>query len=165
MLAFDSTPKAGNNLQLRLQQLTLRGSGALLAIQVPEKPAESGRISIDAVDCVFDFADSRTPLFLFQSHVRFSGWLKQIKMTGKGSVAKPGLLIAQWMHPQSGKRTAIETSHMEIAVPSIGIGTFQFAGPDSSTNPADSALKEWHVPRDVPHPPGIDASRLRFIRK
>ncbi|MCH7688471.1 MAG: serine/threonine protein kinase, partial [Planctomycetes bacterium] len=113
MLEFASTPKAGRELQLSLQQLTLRGSGELLAMQIPENPAESGRISIEAVDCVFDFAEPRTPLFLFQSHFNFSHWLKQIKMTGKGSLAKPGLRIAQWMHPETGMRAAIEKTRIE----------------------------------------------------
>jgi serine/threonine protein kinase len=163
MLMFGSPPKAGRKLQLVLKQLTLRGSGTLLAMQVPDNSAKSGGIRIEAVDCVFDFAESQTPLFLFQSHVRSPQWLKQIKMTGKGSLAKPGLRIAQWLHPQTGERADIETTHIEV--PGISYGTFQFTGPGSSTNPADSTLKELHVPRNVPHPPGINASQLRLIRK
>ena len=163
MLVFASPPKAGKDLQLALKQLTLRGSDALLAMQVPENPAESGRTSIVAVDCVFDFAEPHTPLFLFQSLVRSSQWLKQIKLTSKGSVAKPGLQIAQWMYPETGKRKDIETSHIEIE--GLSIGTFQFAGPRSSTNPADSALKSLRgAPRNSLHLPGINASQLRFIR-
>jgi serine/threonine protein kinase len=164
MLTFASPPRAGRELQLSLQQLTLRGSNALLAMQVPENTAESGRTSIETFDCVFDLAEPQNSLFLFPSRFRSPGWLEQIKMTSKGSLRKPGLLIAQWTHPETGKRAAIESARIEVRGFPISIGTYQFAGPGSSTNPADSALKSWRVPRTSPHPPGIDAFQLKFIR-
>ncbi|MCH7989276.1 MAG: hypothetical protein IID46_09020, partial [Planctomycetes bacterium] len=130
-----------------------------LALQVPENAAESGRISIEAVDCLFDLAEPHTPLFLFQSKVRSSQWLKQIKMIAKESVAKPGLRFAQWIHPETGIRADIETSHIEIR--RLSIGTYQFAEPRSSTNPADSSLKRLRgVPRVSLQLPGIDASQF-----
>ena len=163
MLTFASPPKAGRELQLALKQLTLRGSAALLAMPVPEKPAKSGRTSIETVDCVFDLAEPQTSLFLFRSRFHSSGWLKQIKMTSKGSLAKPGLLIAQWTHPETGKITVIETT-IEVRGFPVSIGTYEFTDPGFSMNPAGSALKSWRVARVALHPPGIDASLLRFIR-
>ncbi|MCH7988673.1 MAG: hypothetical protein IID46_05905 [Planctomycetes bacterium] len=164
MLTFASPPKAGRELQLALKQLTLRGSAALLAMPVPEKPAKSGRTSIETVDCVFDLAEPQTSLFLFRSRFHSSGWLKQIKMTSKGSLAKPGLLIAQWTHPETGKRAAIESTRIEVRGSPVSIGTYEFTDPGFSMNPADSVLKSWRVPRTSPNPPGIDASQLRFIQ-
>jgi len=158
MLAFASTPKAGRELKVALQQVTLRSSGSLLGMQVPDDPADSGRVTIEAIDCVFELKDSKTPLFLLASRSRSSRWLRLMKMTGEGSLVEGGLTVGEWQHPETGKRTFIESDRIQVA--GISAGPFQFAGPNSP-DPADSTVKSWRAPRRSPRPPGIEASLLK----
>lgn len=161
-----NTPSANTIVTLRLTHTTCRASGALVRWIVTPEELPRGRIAVEAGDCVFDilaqaalFELAGAPLSseLASSEKVPSEFLKSLRMTGEGSLTRPGLELAAWVSTIDGQVTPLESSSVEVE--GLFAGEFRFAG-ESGTLSADSEVHDVEAPRRSSEPPGIDAATL-----
>ena len=177
LIQLAGVPGAKSQFTVRLMHTTCRASGALLRwIVAPESPPR-GRIVVEAGDCVFDIASARAALFelagvpipleraqIEGAHSKQSQperchaeWLKALRLTGEGSLTRPGLEVAAWVSTIDGQVTPLESSALEVE--GLFAGEFRFAG-ESCALPADSEVHDAEAPRRSSAPPGINAAAL-----
>jgi serine/threonine protein kinase len=158
-------PKA--QFRVRLTHTTCRASGALLRWIVTPEGTPRGRIVVEAGDCVFDVVSPQAALFeLAGAPAQFEGdgsqpghpeWLKTLRLTGEGSLTRPGLEVAAWVSTIDGQVRPLEGSALEVE--GLYAGEFRFAG-ESNAVPADSEVHDAEAPRRSSEPPGINATVL-----
>lgn len=162
LVQMAGVPAAKANVTLRLMHTTCRTSGALVRwIVTPEGPPR-GRILIETGDCVFDIVSPRAALFELagapvQSEQAHPEWLKSLRMTGEGSLTRPGLEVAAWVSTLDGQVTPLASAALEVE--GLFAGAFRFAG-ESDKLPADSEVHDAEAPRRSSESPGIDAASL-----
>lgn len=148
---------AKSPVEMRLAHTTLRSSGALLRWVVPAEDRRTGRILVEAGDCVFDVASPRAALFEFAGPEPRPEWLQSVKMTGEGSIARPTLDVAAWISTVNGRLASLDAAALELE--GIISGPFQFAG-EPGPNPSAAEVHDSEAPRRTSDPPGIRASDL-----
>jgi hypothetical protein len=161
VIQLAGVPSAKANVNLRLTHTTCRASGALVRWIVTPEELPRGGIAVETGDCVFDMI-SQAALFEFagaplSSERAQSEFLKSLRMTGEGSLTRPGLEVAAWVSTIDGQVTPLESKGIEVE--GLFAGEFRFAG-ESDTLPADSEVHDVEAPRRSSEPPGIDAAAL-----
>jgi hypothetical protein len=158
LVQLAAVPRAKTSVVLRLAHTTCRASGALLRwIVPPEHSFPGGRVLIEADDCVFDLVPARAALFEFAGPERRPDVFRSVRMTGEGSVARPGLEVAAWIAPEDGRLSLLEPTAVEVE--GIFAGPFRFAG-EIGLRPADAEIVDCDAPRRTNDPPGIRAHAL-----
>ena len=162
LIQLAGVPAVKSTVTLRLVHTTCRASGALVRWMVTPEDQPSGRILVDASDCVFDIVSRQAALFELagdQSHSKGSHpeWLRSLRMTGEGSLTRPNLEVAAWVSTIDGRVTPLESSTLEVE--GLFAGAFRFAG-ESDQSPADSEVHDAEAPRRSSEPPGIRAAAL-----
>jgi len=161
LIQMAGVPSANASVTLRLTHTTCRASGALVRWIVTPDELPRGRIVVETGDCVFDIL-AQAALFELAgapspSEKAPSEFLKSLRMTGEGSLTRPGLEVAAWVSTIDGQVTPLESSRLEVE--GLFAGEFHFAG-ESDTLPADSEVHDVEAPRRSSEPPGIDTATL-----
>ncbi len=156
LVQLATAPLAKSTVELRLDHTTFRSSGALLRWIVPAVDRAAGRILVVADDCVFDVASPQAALFEFAGSQPRPDWLRSVKMTGEGSIARPTLDLAAWISTADGTLRLLDSSGIELE--GIISGPFQFAG-ELGLQPSAAEVRDSEAPRRTSDPPGIRAQR------
>ncbi len=162
LIQLAGVPAAKSIVTLRLVHTTCRASGALVRWMISPEGPPRGRIVVAAGDCVFDIVSPGAALFeLAADPSQFEGthaeWLTSLRMTGEGSLTRPGVEVAAWVSTIDGRVTPLTNSTLEVE--GLFAGAFQFAG-ESNRLPADSEVHDAEAPRRSSEPPGINAAAL-----
>lgn len=155
LLMLAQSPPGGTQLQVQLDRVTLRESGAVIRWKT-EETTHSGRIAIQALDCIFE-PEARSALLELIARQVAPDWMESVQIDGDGCLAPAGVAVARSLDPVSGARIDLETSRLSLE--GISTGPFGYAGA-FGMNPDDSQVISYQAPRRSPTPPGIDAARL-----
>ncbi|HEY2251879.1 MAG TPA: hypothetical protein VGH74_12495, partial [Planctomycetaceae bacterium] len=157
LIQLAGVPAEKTQVALRLIHTTCRASGALVRwIVVPEQPPR-GQVVVEAGDCVFEIVAPRAALFELAGDKASPEWLRSLRMTGEGSLTRPGLEVAAWVSTLDGRVTPLDSSAIEVE--GLFSGAFRFAG-ESDKLPADSEVHDSEAPRRSSESPGINAAAL-----
>lgn len=150
-------PRAGRDVRLQLNQVTLRQAETLLRWMLPKDATPGGGLRVEATGCVFDVAGSTAALFQFLSRQPPQRWLQSVQMTGEGSLVDPQIVVAAWIPP--GSESASVLDPRAALIEGLLASPFEFAGP-LTPEPADSVLASYQAPLRSSAPLGIDSGRL-----
>lgn len=158
MLRFSQSPRSGKQCQVHLKHVTLRQAASLLGLSFKQQSEIPGTIQVEATDCVFDFRKSNGAMFhLFGEMTRTSQPL--IHMSGVGSVANPGLVVAGHLDQTGSYRPIRNTEQWILFEGGILSAPFQFSGPPDGS-PLNSRVHVRGIPRRSNGSPGIEPSRF-----
>ena len=107
LIQLAGVPAAKALVTLRLMHTTCRASGALVRWIVAAEGPPRGRILVEAGDCVFDIVSPQAALFELAGASAHPEWLKSLRMTGEGSLTRPGLEVAAWVSTIDGRVTPL----------------------------------------------------------
>jgi serine/threonine protein kinase len=155
LVRLDRFPGLEEPLSVTLSSCTLRGGDALLEIDCRAGEDDPGRLSIDAVDCVFAPREGGL-LLSFLGKRPSTQSLRAIQWTGQGSLLAPATSFAGWRDDR-GSSTSLDSA--SIRVDGLVLSQLQFAEAQSA-EPAASQVVRWTAPIRSDKPPGIDSARL-----
>lgn len=155
MLQFDHAPAADEAVVLRLSRVTLRDGGPLLTLAVGEGPGATGRVSIQATDCVFAPSDG-CALLRFSADQAPGHLLRRITWEGQGSLVRPDVPVAAWRQADGSTQPL---SDAELAIEGLVRSRVEFAGAAASGVEASRVLR-WQAPLQSAEAPGVDPARL-----
>lgn len=166
-LVFGTGPQPAHDTDVALDQVTLRRAQALIqfrpisesetATTAQTRPTVPGGVFVQATDCVFDLRPDESALVQWLMETLPHGWSAAFDLTGEGSLANPGLVVATWIDRSTGRRTELDAT--QIPLEGISTGPFEFVGP-LGPEVQNSAVKTYEAPRRSSRPPGIDPQRL-----
>ena len=164
-MRLDHLPGADEPLSIRLDRVTLRGTGPLLQLggprlddrpgQAAAEPPAGGEIAIEASACVLAPAAGQALLLLAGRDLPAHA-LAGIQWTGQGSLVSPDTPIAAWRRADGGQQVLDEAS---LSMAGLVRGTVAFAG-RVEEGPAASQVLHWQAPLQSADPPGVDANAL-----
>ena len=157
LMTLTAAPRPSLNFHIELRQLTMRCATALLRLQMAANRRDSGTISIDADDCVFDLTGRNAALFQIVATPLLPDRLIPIDMTGAGSLANPNLTVALRLDPNDQSPT--ELGPAAVRLEGISTALFAYTGPIGRTL-RDSEIQSYDSPRRSRTSPGIDAAKL-----
>ncbi|MEX0938410.1 MAG: protein kinase [Pirellulales bacterium] len=155
LVRLDRFPGLEEPLSVTLSSCTLRAGDALLEIDCRAGENDPGRLSIDAVDCVFAPRD-RGLLLNFLGERPSMEELRAIQWTGQGSLLAPATSFAGWRDDR-GSSTPLDSA--SIRVDGLVLSQLDFAEAKSA-QPAASQVVRWTAPIRSDKPPGIDPAQL-----
>lgn len=154
------TPAAGRNVELHLNSVTARQSGAVVRWEIPESWKGKGRVAITAGDCVFDVRNNGAALIEFIGSRERPEWPAFVRMTGEGSLATTDATIVAWIDAATRELRPLDAGKIDLE--GVSTAPFMFAGPPSA-RAADSVITSFEAVRRSLEPPGINTAALPAI--
>jgi serine/threonine-protein kinase len=164
VMRLDHFPAADEPLSIRLDRVTLRGTGPLLQCDGPRRddgpaaagePPPGGEIAIEAAGCILAPAPGQA-LLLLSGRALPPHALAGIQWTGQGSLVSPETPIIAWRRPDGGQQPLDESG---LSMAGLVRGAVAFAG-RGQDGPAASQVLHWQAPLQSSDPPGVDAAAL-----
>jgi hypothetical protein len=143
-------PEVRLDTEIVFDSTTCRAALSLLQI-VEVDPQRSGKVTIDARNCIFDIDPARGALLELSAADHTSPLESRIDWTGEGSLVPDGLATAARIrYAEDAAAPAV----VEVPFEGLIASTYQFAG-GLSHEPADAEVADCDAPRRSPLPPGI----------
>jgi hypothetical protein len=152
LVRFGEARRADAPCSVSLEQVTLRGSTAVIEMNCDSAADSVGTVALSTSGCVFAPAESGA-LVLFsgrRSPKTTGGTLTALDWNCQDSLVSPGTAIATWQHDANHEILPDEDIPLEGLVAS----QFDFAG-EATLDPAASKLRTWLAPLRTEQTPGM----------
>ena len=155
LVRLDHCPGPDEPVLIVLEQVTMRGAGAVLECGCEGIEEAPGEISIRAVRCAF-VPKPGDALLLFAGADSPQRILGKIGWTGRGSLVSPDAPIAAWRVAGGGADMLDEAA---VSIDGLVRSEVGFAG-SAEGGAAASRIIRWQVPLRSTDPPGINPAEL-----
>jgi hypothetical protein len=148
-------PAGGEQIEITLEHVTVRGDGGVLECRFDRLDAPLGTIAITARDSVLA-GPADTPLIALAGRKSPEALVAAIAWSGQGSIVVPETPLLAW---RSGGRRLQVLAEEELNVAGLVRSPVEFAGPPGGS-PAASRATHWQVPLRSDQPPGANVDAV-----
>ncbi len=150
LVAIDQSGEQSGRLQMKQTHCTVRGAKSVVEWQASASMATGAALSIEAVECVFDLADTGAILTLM-GDVSSAAVTRAFSWQGSGSLVSRKTPVVRQRGDDGQPRPVTEPRPVLEGLARTELG---FAGA-AGEGPEASRLVRWQVPLRSATPPGI----------